>query len=279
MATKTPIRLPLMIDSGAFSAFHQKKPLDVFEYIEYLLKVVEEYPEAEYVNLDVIGGDGSDSYRNWSIMRAAGLNPLPVYHVSTDPKWLKRYMRHTDSIGLGAIANMSTQKRTWALDRIWHEYLVDPDRMPKVKVHAMGVTSFPLMQRYPWYSIDSTSWLQAAMYGKLFIPHTTNGQWDYNRKPYVIGVSSRSPMTKERGQHISNLPPRMKQHLMRYIEMVGFKYGKSKFVDGKEEILVPGLSNRYEKRCELNVLFYAKFVKLLLWPRRFEITPPEGLLQ
>ena len=137
--------IKLCIDSGAYSAFTKGKVIDVDEYIQYLHNLLDTYPDYDivYVNLDVIG-DGAGSYKNWKIMREAGLTPMPIYHATTDIKWLKRYLKITDHIGLGAISNMSSAKRTWALDRLWDDYLTDDEGMPEVKVHGMGITSFPL---------------------------------------------------------------------------------------------------------------------------------------
>ena len=34
-----------------------------------------------------------------------------------------------------------------------------------MKVHGFGMTNPNLMQRYPWYSVDLSSWLKTGMYG------------------------------------------------------------------------------------------------------------------
>ena len=40
----------------------------------------------------------------------------------------------------------------------WLDYCFSTIR-DKVKVHGFGINSFYLMQRYPFYSVDATSWL------------------------------------------------------------------------------------------------------------------------
>jgi hypothetical protein len=271
----------LFVDSGAYSAFTRGQPIDLNEWIGFCKKMQRKKPDTMVVNLDVIGAPGEDtgeqSYRNWKIMREAGLDPLPVYHVNSDPKWLKKYMRQTDYVGLGAIADMITHRRMWALDRIWEDYFIDGQRMPKTRVHAMGVTSFPLIRRYPWFSVDSTSWLQAGMYGKIFVPHLKDGEWDYARKPYQMNVSSKSPKLKDKKLHIQNLPPHLRAVLDRFIKENGFVLGKSKMVNGEEEVLESGLANNYYDRCFINSLFYARFIHTLPWPRPFSASRPKGL--
>jgi len=270
--------IPIMIDSGAFSAWTRKKVINLDDYIGFLHTVLKDDPTIEYINLDVIG-DGRASYQNWKTMREAGLNPLPVYHVITDIKWLKRYLRQTDYIGIGAIAKMYTSERTLALDRIWEDYLIDKNRMPIAKIHGMGITSFPLVKRYPWYSIDSTAWLKAGMYGKIFLPHRQAGVWVYNKRPFAITFSTRSPARSVKNKHIETMGPIQRQILLDYLKFTGYEYGTSRWVEGKEKVVIPGVSNMWSYRCFLNALFFSKYLKSLEWPRPFLIKRPKGLLQ
>lgn len=145
--------IPLMIDSGAFSAWTRKEVISLDEYISFLKKHIVKYPDVVYVNLDVIG-NGKASYENWMAMRAAGLNPLAIYHATTDERWLKKYLHHTDHLGIGALAKMPSSSRTIILDRLWTKWLLDGHHMPTCKVHGMGISSFRHMKRYPWHSVD-----------------------------------------------------------------------------------------------------------------------------
>ena len=270
--------IPLMIDSGAYSAWAKKEEIDLDAYIEFIYEVlIPNHPHAVYVNLDVIN-NGKLSYKNWQIMRKEGLKPLPVYHVSTDIKWLKRYLRHTDYIGLGAIVNLSTPKRIVSLDRIWNDFFIGSDKMPKVKVHGMGITSYSLMKRYPWYSIDSTSWLQHGIYGKVLIPKFQGGEWDYMASPLIIGFSSQSPTRKEKGKHFETLAPMERKLLLRFLKEENIPLGRStlKKVKGKngrtkikEDVIEKGVSNEFRLRCYLNALFFSRFIKHLPYPRPF----------
>ena len=273
----------LIVDSGAYSAFTLKKgPIDLQEYIAFVHKMLRRKPDAEYVNLDVIGAGTQDtgelSYNNWMEMRKNGLTPLPVYHVNADIKWLKKYLAQTDYVALGAIADMVTHRRMLALDRVFEDYLIEKrTRLPKFRTHAMGVTSFPLIQRYPWFSLDSTSWLQAASYGKIFVPRLKGGQWDYARAPYQMNMSFLSPSLKDRKVHIQNLTPHMRAVLDKYIADMGFVLGKSKFVDKVEEVVEPGLANSYYHRRYANALFFARFVGAMAYPRPFSAFRPLSL--
>lgn len=278
----------LMIDSGAYTAFTRGEEIDVDEYIEFCHKLLEHFPHAVIVNLDVIG-DGAASYRNWRIIRKAGLDPLPVYHVVTEVKWLHKYLDRTDHVGIGAIANMITSKRRISLDRIWRDHLVDRQGMPIAKVHGMGITGFELMRRYPWHSVDSTSFMHIAVYGHIYLPQRRKGRWDYSQGPIKIAFTKQSSDRKNRWKHISTLSPPERKMLLKYIHDHGFVIGEAKASDkrrkrrsnypfGKprknkptdlevEEIVEPGVSNTYHHRAYLNAEFYSQFLREHPWPR------------
>lgn len=58
--------------------------------------------------------------------------------------------------------------RRW-LDHVWGKFLTNPDGTPKIKVHGFGMTRPSLMFRYPWHSIDSTTWTMTSQYGGLMM--------------------------------------------------------------------------------------------------------------
>jgi hypothetical protein len=53
-----------------------------------------------------------------------------------------------------------------------------------------------MLKRYPWYSVDSSSWVQAALNGGVYI--LPQGR--------VFGFSDTSPSRKRANQHIDNIP-------------------------------------------------------------------------
>ena len=150
-------------------------------YIQYLLDNKGRYDHCS--NLDVINNPVL-TYKNQRILEEAGLNPIPVFHLGNDPKWLKRYIDRYEYVALGGLVPNTTSQLIPILDKLFSEYLIDSDGFPKVKLHGFACTSLPLMIRYPWYSVDSTTCRKLAMYGSVIIP---NGK----KKVSVIDVSTR----------------------------------------------------------------------------------------
>lgn len=182
----------VFLDSGAFSAFTQGIEIDIAEYCDYIHKNADIIDLASV--LDAIG-DPEGTWRNQEEMERRGTKPLPCFHYGEPTEILDYYVSKYPYITIGGMVPISTpQLKIW-LDRIWEEHLTNADGTPKVKVHGFGLTSLPLMMRYPWYSVDSSTWVQWAANGMILIP-TRTGQLD---------VSNKSSRRKIAGQHLDSL--------------------------------------------------------------------------
>ena len=286
-------KVELFLDSGAFSAWSQNKTIDIDEYIQF----IKENKDAidVYANLDSIG-DPVKTWDNQMYMESKGLHPLPVYHYGEDIKWLLRMLKKGyDYIALGGMVPISNDQLIRWLDNLFSKYLTDPKGIPCIKVHGFGLTSLELMLRYPWWSVDSTSWVITGRMGAIYIPKFKNGKWIYDENSWKINVSNRSPNVKDSGKHISTMSPMEKEILMKYITEKGYKLGHSdfewvpqdhelkeneKWVGGKElvvgdkrelEIMTElGISNQYQMRDEMNIMYFLDLEKSMPeWPWQF----------
>ena len=294
-------KVNLFLDSGAFSAWTQGLEINIQEYIEFI-KEHQDIIEI-YANLDVIGINGKQpgkltaekTLENQKIMEKAGLNPLPCFHFGEPFEFLQYYVDNYDYVALGVAGNTGIKLVPW-LDTCFGDYICGKDGIPKVKVHGFAVTSLPVMMRYPWYSVDSTSWVQTGRMGAIYIPRFRNGKWVYDENSWKISVSSRSPNTKEAGRHIDTIPPKQKGVILDYIHNKGYKLGASHFKkieqsheladnerwaekkpkDKKvlrllEIIEEEGISNRYQLRDELNIIYFKDLEKSFpAWPWPFK---------
>jgi hypothetical protein len=263
-------KVDLFLDSGAFSAWSKGLEINIDDYIAYIKKH-KKYINI-YANLDVIY-NGAQSYENWRYMRSKGLDPLPVWHISdkieNDAKYLTAYLDKCDYIALGAISELDSNVKKTSLDDVWLNYLVDSEGYAKYKVHAFGLTTRTLMYRYPWYSVDSTSWVLTGRFGAVFVPKKRMGEYAYDADPWKVSVSNRSPgnvsrpkkyseqrvghipkdqlpskpgdTEKELGKHITTFKPMEKEQIEEYFESKGFKKGHSEYrQEGKDYKLQKG---------------------------------------
>jgi hypothetical protein len=229
----------IFLDSGAFSAYTLGIDLDITAYCDYIkrnsdiIRVDEGIVMASV--LDGIG-DPQLTYENQMEMERQGVRPLPCFHAGEDERYLEWYVKNYDYITLGGMVGSSTKQLMIWLDRMWDKYLTDSSGNPRIKVHGFGITSIPIMERYPWWSCDSSSWIQSAAYGSVIMP-------DYG----PISVSEKSPSRHDAGQHVCNLAPLMQEKVLTTFELQGFNYER--------------LSTVYESRAAYNLWAFGEINK------------------
>ena len=213
------------------------------DYISFLLKNKEKI--SVYSNLDVIN-NAKKTYLNQKILEEAGLSPIPVFHLGSDIKYLKKYLRKYPYIAIGGMIPNTTQALAPILDTLFKEYLLDDKGFPRVKLHGFACTSPTLMCRYPWYSVDSTSCKRQAMYGGVVIPNHSDPF-----HPTSMTFSTRDLPIKNR------YSPGIIRHLEKYLE----KYNYTKEEAG----------DSLSKRWVLNIIYYINLIEkeVLPWPWSF----------
>ena len=229
----------LFLDSGAHSLYMklmlQNNTFNEREYDEYFDNYIQFIKNNEqfidtYVNLDVIN-DPVRSMKNYKRMIKENLNPIGVVHPGEEYKWIDQYIEMgCEYIGLGGLGQFFTKQKyyQWA-DEAWAKHICKSDGMPKVKVHGFAMTSLDLMLRYPWFSVDSTSWVQTGRFGNVYVPKYRRGQYIYNENSLKVTVSTQSPSQKDDGQHFTTFSPMEQRQILDYFDSKGFIMGKSEY--------------------------------------------------
>lgn len=229
----------LFLDSGAHSLYMklmlQNNTFNEREYDEYFDNYIQFIKDNEqfidtYVNLDVIN-DPVRSMKNYKRMIKENLNPIGVVHPGEEYKWIDQYIEMgCEYIGLGGLGQFFTKQKyyQWA-DEAWAKHICKSDGMPKVKVHGFAMTSLDLMLRFPWFSVDSTSWVQTGRFGNVYVPKYKRGQYIYNENSLKVTVSTQSPSQKDDGQHFTTFSPMEQRQILDYFDSKGFIMGKSEY--------------------------------------------------
>ena len=165
----------LIIDSGAFSAWTVGEYIDIDNYAKVCLELMKTYPgkEMHFVNLDMIPGSpgrkptateieysAQKSWDNMLYLEDKGIPVMNVYHQHEELKWLERLMEHQEYFGVSPANDLTPKKRMVWLDQAFS--IIRDTR----KTHGFGATARSLLERYPWFSADSTSWMAPVRYGK-----------------------------------------------------------------------------------------------------------------
>lgn len=221
----------VFLDSGAFSAHTLGVTIDLPTYCDYIKRNMDILRiEDGAVMASVLDGIGDPlkTYQNQLAMERLGAKPLPCFHFGEDTRYLDWYVQNYDYITIGGMVGRSSIALAQWLDRIWENHLIDGSGRAKLKVHAFGITAIPIMERYPWYSVDSSSWIQSAAFGGIV-----------TAKHGALQVSSKSPARHDRGRHITTMTPVECDYLFRMLEEQGFTYER--------------LSTVYESRAAYNL--------------------------
>ena len=175
----------LIIDNGAFSAWNSgKKIITVEEYSEFVNKFHKEFSpffkNIYYIGLDHIPGKKNQkpsknqidkaceiTFSNFKYMIDKGCkNILPVVHQFENVNWIKEYEKYTDFICLSPANDQSNKSRALWLDEAYS--VINKE----TKTHGLAATGKYLVNKYPWYSTDSISWIKPFVFGQVF-------DWDF----------------------------------------------------------------------------------------------------
>jgi hypothetical protein len=161
-------QLRYFADSGAHSARTLGIHLDVDSYAEWLHRW--EPWCTVYANLDVIWAPEATWENQRALEDRHGLNPVPVFHTGEPWSALHRYVDEGYTyIALGKLlGNPPSVLRPWLAEC----FRIACDR---AVFHGFGLTQWPLLREFRFYSVDSSSWTSAVRFGYLML--FGRGRW------------------------------------------------------------------------------------------------------
>jgi hypothetical protein len=181
----------IFVDSGGFSASTQGVDINIKEYIGWI-KQNYKYISV-YANLDVIES-AEKTLVNQKIMESEGLKPLPVFHTGEDWNYLEDYINEYPYIALGGMVPY-IQSLNKLMPWIVKAYKTANKRSV---FHGFGATSWKIVNSFPWYSVDSSSWGAGFRYGRVPLFDERVGKF------YSIGLGN-SKHCKRHGRLIKEL--------------------------------------------------------------------------
>lgn len=233
-----PTNGKLLIDSGAHSAHTKGITLDLEEYIGFVNENIAKF--TLYVQVDKIPGvyrmpkTAKDwleapqlSWENYLYMREKSKDPsklVPVFHQGEDLKWLRNMLDYTFSdgshipyIGLSPRGDVSLKAKYDFSAECFAT--IQNSSNPNVKTHAFGATSLEMLERLPYTSADSTTWVLVSAFGQVWMPNCIDG--DINGVGIKLGVSEENRSHPTATQTYWEQPAKIKKKLDDYFESIG----------------------------------------------------------
>lgn len=205
-----------------------------------------------------------------------GVSPVPVIHYGTHIKWLDKYLETGKYrlIGMGGLGHSMSMKAYahWADAMFLKICPKSNDYFPTVRIHGFAMTSWFLMTRWPWWSVDSATWTKLAAYGWILIPPWNKRieSWQYDLNPLLINVSRKTTDRKwklwwregskgprqMRNRHIDNSVHSIKEDIHRWLDFIKLplgEYGK------RNEVVTEGVSTTFPIRAKANQIYLKSF--------------------
>lgn len=184
----------LFVDSGAYTARTKGVEINLDDYIKYLNDRKGRFEVI--APLDVIPNKSKESqldapeksWKNYLIMKERVIDSdkvIPVFHMGEDFKYLQQILdSNVEYMAMGGMAGRTAKARINWYEKCFR--IIQQSKNPNIKIHAFGMTSLKLLETYPFYSADSTSWIMCAVTGNIF---TDNGTLyvgsDYNNPNHL----------------------------------------------------------------------------------------------
>lgn len=252
---------------------------EFWQYMDDYAKFVKKYQVGIdlYANVDVIPNPKLTWRNQRYLEKEHGLKPVPVVHYPEKLKWLQRYIdKGYELIGVGGLVGRAGKGacRHW-LGELFDMVCDTPNRCPKVKLHGFGITSYPLLIEYPWFSVDSVTWARAGGFGSILVPHKRYGKFDFSETPYTIAISIESDKRKKADNHYLTISKRARAIVDEWLEEIGMPLGR---IDGKGEVTEFGVLTRHTERRAANILFFERLSQWLPeWPWPYKGSRMTGL--
>lgn len=164
----------IFIDSGAFSAHNAGEFIDIHEYSKFLVDTKAVF----YAGLDVIGSAEKTMENQRFMEKEYGLKPIPTFHMGEPLSAALALAEEYEYIAIGGMV-FSEGIRKW-LDNLWNQLL---KTRSDLKCHGFGLTNAELIARYPWQSVDSSSFKAGKRFGRMALYNPIRNELithDYN---------------------------------------------------------------------------------------------------
>lgn len=180
-----------LLDSGAFTFMsnqHEGSKVDFDKYLTEYTKFINKHDIKYFFELDidvVVGYERVKELRA-RLERETGKKCIPVWHKS---RGLDEWVKMTEDYDYVAIGGIVT-KEIKSTEYKYFTPLLEIAKKNNCRVHGLGFTSIKNLEKYKFYSVDSTSWKSGGRFGTLY--KFENGTMYQIKKPDGFRAKSKN---------------------------------------------------------------------------------------
>ena len=162
-----------LLDSGAFTFMNSFKGKINWEvYINSYIDFINKYDIQYFFELDIdviVGYENVKKIRKY-IEQRTGKKCIPVWHKSRGLDEFITMCKEYSYVSIGGIVIGEITRKEYK----YFPKLIKIAHDNNCKIHGLGFTNTKLLHKYPFDTVDSTSWLSGGRFGQL---HLFNGSY------------------------------------------------------------------------------------------------------
>ncbi len=156
-----------LLDSGAFTFMNNLKggTVNWDDYIERYAAFINEYNVKYFFELDIdviVGIKEVERLRN-KLELLTNKKCIPVWHKSRGKQYWLDMVKSYDYVAIGGIVTREIKPKEYP----YFTWFLNEAKKENCKVHGLGFTNPTRLRKYPFYSVDSTSWVSGNRFGSV----------------------------------------------------------------------------------------------------------------
>lgn len=158
-----------ILDSGAYTFLTSKKNeiIDWKKYANDYANFIIEKKIKNYIEIDIdaiIGLKEVEKIRDF-LETKIGYKSIPVWHKSRGLDYYINLCKNYNYIAIGGIAIQTIKRNQYPI----FTTLLKIAKEHNCNVHGLGFTNLKGLEKYKFYSVDSTSWISGNQFGAVYL--------------------------------------------------------------------------------------------------------------
>ena len=161
-----------LLDSGAFTFMsNSKSRTDWDEYVERYADFINRHDIKHFfeLDIDVLVGINEVERLRAKLEKLTNKKSIPVWHKFRGKDYWLKMVKDYDYVAIGGIVTKEIKPSEYK----YFTWLLNEAKKENCKVHGLGITSLVGLTKYPFYSVDSTTWLSGSRFGEI---HSFDGR-------------------------------------------------------------------------------------------------------